>query len=86
MRKRKRNVPQPRDLNPAPAPRRDLVAVYGSQFDRDVKQLEKRGKDIEKLKIVIRLICARTPLPERHLDHPLKGEWKGCRDCHIEPD
>jgi mRNA interferase YafQ len=26
------------------------------------------------------------PLPARYLDHPLKGEWKGWRDLHLEPD
>lgn len=26
------------------------------------------------------------PSPERYRDHPLKGEWKGYRDAHIEPD
>ena len=26
------------------------------------------------------------PLPERYHDHPLVGEWKDHRDCHIKPD
>jgi mRNA interferase YafQ len=25
-------------------------------------------------------------LPERFFDHPLSGEWKDHRDCHIKPD
>lgn len=25
-------------------------------------------------------------LAERHRDHPLGGEWKDHRDCHIRPD
>ena len=25
-------------------------------------------------------------LPERFHDHPLTGEWKDHRDCHIRPD
>jgi mRNA interferase YafQ len=25
-------------------------------------------------------------LPKRYKDHPLKGNWKGYRDAHIEPD
>jgi mRNA interferase YafQ len=24
--------------------------------------------------------------PPRYKDHPLGGEWKHFRDCHIEPD
>lgn len=26
------------------------------------------------------------PLPEKYQDHPLKGNFKGFRDCHIKPD
>jgi mRNA interferase YafQ len=25
-------------------------------------------------------------LPKKHRDHALIGNWKGSRDCHIEPD
>jgi mRNA interferase YafQ len=24
--------------------------------------------------------------PRRNFDHPLSGEWKDFRDCHIKPD
>lgn len=59
---------------------------YSGQFKRDVKPAEKRGKDIGKLKEALRLIIEEAPLPALYLDHPLKGEWKGYRDLHIEPD
>ncbi|MQT78311.1 type II toxin-antitoxin system YafQ family toxin [Pseudomonas helleri] len=26
------------------------------------------------------------PLPEKHRDHALTGNWKDHRDCHIKPD
>ena len=25
-------------------------------------------------------------LPASYKDHPLKGDWKGYRDAHLEPD
>jgi mRNA interferase YafQ len=28
----------------------------------------------------------RRSLPTRYVDHPLAGEWKDHRDCHIRPD
>ena len=59
---------------------------YSGQFKRDVKQAEKRGKDMNKLRDVIGLILAGRPLPRELGDHPLKGEWKPKRDLHIEPD
>jgi mRNA interferase YafQ len=32
------------------------------------------------------LIENRAPLPPEYLDHPLKGEWRDFRDCHIRGD
>jgi mRNA interferase YafQ len=51
-----------------------------------VKRAEKRGKDMTKLRDLILLLAGETPLPVRFKDHPLSGEWKHHRDCHIEPD
>lgn len=58
----------------------------GAQFRRDVKLAEKRGKNMAKLREIILMLAAGRPLPPRYRDHPLGGEWKHCRDCHIEPD
>jgi mRNA interferase YafQ len=62
------------------------IVFQTSQFKKDFKRVIKRGKDIEKLKHVIRLISTEQPLEERHRDHALGGNWAGSRDCHIEPD
>ncbi|MFA5630988.1 MAG: type II toxin-antitoxin system YafQ family toxin [Porticoccaceae bacterium] len=59
---------------------------YSGQFKRDVKQAQKRGKDMEKLKTLLGLLIKGKPLPATYLDHPLKGDWRGFRDAHIEPD
>ena len=63
---------------------RDIIRTI--QFKRDVKRAEKRGKDMAKLRDLILLLAGETPLPVRYRDHPLSGEWKHHRDCHIEPD
>jgi mRNA interferase YafQ len=63
-----------------------LTPVRSGKFKRDVKRAEKRGKDMDKLKAVLSLLIEKRPLPARYRDHPLKGEWKGFRDLHIEPD
>ncbi len=60
--------------------------AYSGQFKRDVKQAQKRGKDMDKLKTLLGLLIAGEPLPASYLDHPLKGGWHGFRDAHIEPD
>jgi mRNA interferase YafQ len=60
--------------------------VRSTAFRKDVKRLEKRRKDMAKLKVVILLLIDEAPLDPRYRDHPLKGPWAGYRDLHIEPD
>ena len=38
------------------------------------------------LKKVIKMILDGKALPPKYKDHPLTGNYKGRRDCHIEPD
>lgn len=57
-----------------------------SQFKRDLQRSRRRGRDLDKLKEVVRIIAAGEPLEPRHRDHALGGKWHGSRDCHIEPD
>lgn len=63
-----------------------LTPVRSTQFKRDVKRAEKRGKDVSKLRILLSLLIEQRPLPSSYLDHPLRGNWKGYRNAHIEPD
>ena len=51
-----------------------------------MKRAKRRGKDLSKLRELILLLLAKDPLPEGYKDHPLKGNWKGYREAHIEPD
>ena len=60
--------------------------VRSTAFRKDVKRAQKRGKDTGKLRAIILLLVADSPLDERYRDHPLKGDWLGYRDLHIEPD
>jgi mRNA interferase YafQ len=39
-----------------------LTPVYTKQFERDTKRMQKRGKNLDKLKILIRSIVAEEPL------------------------
>ena len=57
-----------------------------SQFKKDVKLAERRGKDLAKLKTAIDLLIDGDALPPQYKDHPLRGNFAGSRDCHIEPD
>ena len=57
-----------------------------TQFKKDVKLADRRGKDLEKLKAVLDLLIAGEELAAQYRDHPLRGNFAGSRDCHIEPD
>jgi len=57
-----------------------------SQFKKDVKRAEKRGKEMTKLKAALETLIDGKPLPPELKDHPLRGDFAGSRDCHIEPD
>lgn len=56
------------------------------QFEGDYRLMVKRGKDIEKLKTLMRQLVDQQPLERRYHDHALTGSLRGHRDCHIEPD
>ena len=59
---------------------------FTRQFERDLRLMQRRGKDIPKLRSVITLLIEELPLAERLRDHSLVGNWRGRRECHIEPD
>jgi len=57
-----------------------------SQFKKDYKRSIKRGLDIGKLDAAIEILAKNGSLPPEYNDHPLVGDMKGLRECHIEPD
>ena len=60
--------------------------VYTKQFEKDLKLCKRRGKNLEKFKILAcTLIAGQTPDPI-HRDHKLVGSYHGRRDCHLESD
>lgn len=59
---------------------------YSRQFDRDVKRVKKRGKNMKKLRDIITLLVEGKKLPVSNKEHKLVGPFKSFRECHIEPD
>jgi mRNA interferase YafQ len=57
-----------------------------SQIKRDVKRMQRQGRDLEKLKRVLETLVKGQGLAANHRDHVLVGQYKGTRECHIEPD
>lgn len=48
----------------------------------------KQGKNIDKLLDVVEMLSRKEQLDPKYKDHALYNDkrFKGCRDCHIEPD
>ena len=57
-----------------------------TRFRKDLKLMVKRGLDPAQLSEVIKLLARGERLPEKYSDHALRGEYQGCRECHIQPD
>jgi mRNA interferase YafQ len=62
---------------------------YTGRFKRDYRR-EKSGilgKKLDELLLdAVTFLAEGESLPQRYFDHPLAGEWKDHRDCHIRPD
>lgn len=60
--------------------------VYTNRMKKDAKLMEKRGKDMTKLTQILSQLASGCPLPAANRDHPLTGNLRDFRECHIEPD
>jgi mRNA interferase YafQ len=61
--------------------------LRSSQFKKDYKKIAASGRykksDFE---LVLQHLIDTGTLPKAYKDHPLKGNFKGYRECHIKPD
>lgn len=59
---------------------------FSTQFKKDLKLAQKQGKNMDRLFAIIEKLSNGESLEERFRDHALTGNYKGCRECHVEPD
>ena len=57
-----------------------------TKFQKDLKRVQKRGYDLSLLTEVLKKLANGEILPEKNRDHPLTGNYTGCRECHVPPD
>lgn len=57
-----------------------------AKLRRDVKHLKRQGVHLAPLQTVIVALVAEEPLAAHYRDHLLVGNWRGFRECHIQPD
>ncbi len=60
--------------------------VQTSHYKRDFRLAVRQGKDIQRLEKAIDTLAEGKTLAAEYNDHPLKGIYKGFRECHIAPD
>ncbi len=59
---------------------------FTNQFKKDLKLAKKQNKEFNKLFEVVNILADGGTLDARYRDHDLSGNYKGTRECHIEPD
>ena len=59
---------------------------HTSQFKRDYKKRSRDSDLDDLLSRTIEQLMAGIPLDPKFRDHPLKGGYQGCRECHLRPD
>jgi len=59
---------------------------YTGKIKRQLKMLDRRGYDMGLFKEVVSMLLDGKTLPPKYNDHPLRGDRRGYRDCHIKGD
>ncbi|BBJ31408.1 addiction module toxin, RelE/StbE family [Rickettsia asiatica] len=55
-------------------------------FNRDLKRLVKRGKNIKKIQAIVNMLINNIALPQKYRPHKPMGDHYPKWECHIEPD
>lgn len=62
------------------------ILRFSSQYKKDAKRYRNRPEKMEKVVEVLRMLRDEIPIPQEYEPHMLKGNYKGCMECHIEGD
>lgn len=57
-----------------------------SQFKKDFKKYRHNPTKVAAFEEVANMLMHEMPLPAKYKQHYLKGEYRGCLECHIEDD
>jgi len=63
-----------------------LKLSFTNQYLKDLELMKRRNLPKSELDDVVKLLVEQKPLLPKHKDHPLKGNFRGYRECHIRPD
>ena len=62
--------------------------VFTAKFERDLKNAERKHRDIKAFKKILELLHNEQAIPRKYNDHQLSGDKAGLRELHIswKPD
>ena len=63
-----------------------LTIVRSNRFLKDLRLAKKRGLDLTLLEEVVNKLANQEALDPKYHDHPLTGEYRDFRECHVKPD
>lgn len=56
------------------------------QFKKDFKRFRHYPEKVAAFERVAEMLIQEEPIPDSYKPHFLKGNYKGCMECHIEED
>jgi mRNA interferase YafQ len=62
------------------------VIRYSTQYKKDIKRYANQQEKLDALFKFIKLLEKGENIPAENLPHPLRGNYKGCWECHILSD
>jgi mRNA interferase YafQ len=63
-----------------------LKLKLAAAYKKDLQLIAARGYKLNLLRAPLSLLLTRQPLSPQYRDHPLKGNWVGHREFHIQGD
>lgn len=56
------------------------------QYKKDLKRYRNQPDKLSALAEVIDMLANEKPLPAKYFPHMLRGDYKGCMECHVGSD
>lgn len=57
-----------------------------TQYRKDLKRYKNHPEKLDALKEVLEMLRNEMPIPAEYKPHMLRGQYKGCMECHIQGD
>lgn len=57
-----------------------------TQYRKDLKRYRNNPTKLEALAEILMILKNEQPIPARYNPHMLKGDYKGCMECHVQGD